>query len=126
MYEIDTERTVEAFSAFAADESAWKDESVFPPKIEAAKPNRPVRAAEPEPEHAEPTLDFNPEKILADLQTVVFKHPYAAGTIGLIGFLVGLLMALLLCFPSPRVINMQLDEDVKAAAPATGPKIKEE
>lgn len=128
-------RTVNDFTNFAADKEAWKTGTPLPaagPKVTGGK-----RVQQQEQEAATTSTDFSSfvEQAIASAQAVdvnkvwndalklPFSNPYAAGTLVVIGFLMGLLAALLVCFPTPRIVNLQLAEDAKKPA-AAAPKVK--
>lgn len=115
-----TTRTVAAFTEFAEKQS-WNDGLAFPPALGGSKPDTAAEAKKAG--NPFPPLAVDPEQIAKDVLKVLTEHIYASGILILIGFLVGLLAALLLCFPNPRVVYLQ--EHAPSPA-ATGPKVKEE
>ena len=66
---------------------------------------------------------MNFEKLPADMYRVVTKHVWATGVLVVFGLLLGVLAALICCFPNPKIVMLQPPQPT--AAPS-GPKIKEE
>lgn len=128
-------RTVNDFTNYAADKEAWKSPTPIPtatgPKVTGGKRVNQEAAATGTATDFSSFVDqavtyvtaIDVQKTWADALKLPFSNPYAAGTLVVIGFLMGLLAALLVCFPTPRIVNLQLAEDVKKPAPAA-PKAK--
>lgn len=128
VYDVSVPRTVEAFTDYVNNKEAWKTPTALPTQkaagVKIGKPQAQRAAAEPEVAPLLP-FDLDVQKILDSALELPFTNPYASGTLLLIGFLMGLLTSLIVCFPTPRVVNLQHPDDIKKPAP-TGPKIKEE
>lgn len=115
-------RTVEAFTEFVEKES-WENGVALPPSISKSKEDEDSNnRADTAMPHIPDIPAMDPEKLLKDVLYVATNHHWATGVLVVIGSLVGLLLALLVCFPSPRIVMLQPQD----APVPTGPKLKAE
>lgn len=116
-------RTVEAFTELA-EKGEWTGGLAFPPPFTGSTNKIPTGAVAPPMHTPEPEnmFAFDIEKLPADVYRVVTKHLWATGILVVFGFLMGILAALICCFPNPKIVLLQ---PPTTDAP-TGPKIKEE
>jgi hypothetical protein len=120
MYDVKTSRTLEAFTEFV-QKGSWESGVPYPPVMVKTASNEPTKTSTTPQGFEFPEID--PEKLLNDVIRVATKHFLASIVIATIGFLLGLLAALIVCFPSPRIVNLQAPEPTPTPS---GPKIKEE
>lgn len=112
-YDANVPRTVEAYTELVMKE-AHDGGSDYPPKIAPSKaePEEQVAAAAPLiPQKS--IFDVDPVQVLNDLPKLFTDHTPVAVMLVFIGFLVGLLAALICCFPSPHVILLKPKADDK-------------
>ena len=112
-YDANVPRTVEAYTELVTKEN-HDGGSDYPPKITApkAEPQEYVAAAAPlVPEKS--IFDVDPAQVLNDLPKLFTDHTAVTVMLVFIGFLIGLLAALICCFPSPNVILLKPKADDK-------------
>ena len=116
-------RTVEAFTELVG-KGEWAGGASFPP-APGGGPRVPTGALAPPPHKTHSTdglLAIDLQKLPADMYRVLSEHLYATGIIVIFGFLMGVLSALICCFPNPKIVMLQSP----SADSPSGPKIKEE